>query len=81
MKTDNITTTIKLNKETKERLDNLKEYRRETYEELLQKILQILNLCKISPAKARFKLISIDRKRKRETKIVRTQKSPQAGNL
>ncbi|MCU0642157.1 MAG: hypothetical protein MUF61_01075 [archaeon] len=67
-------TTIKLSKETKERLDYLKEYRRETYEEILQKIFQILNICKINPERARAKLTVIDRKRKRVSRPVRIQK-------
>lgn len=59
-------TTIKLSTETKARLDHLRLYRRETYEELLQKILEILNLCRVSPERARARLLSIDRKRKAE---------------
>jgi len=57
-------TTIKLSKNTKERLDSLKEYKRESYEELIEKILEILNICKISPIRARAKLIKIDRQHK-----------------
>jgi len=57
-------TTIKLSKETKERLDNLKEYKRESYEEILQKMLETLTLCRINPEAARGKLISIDRQRR-----------------
>ena len=62
------TTTIKLSVETKKRLDHLKVYRRETYEEILQKIFHILNLCKINPERARGRLISIDRQKRRTTK-------------
>jgi hypothetical protein len=57
-------TTIKLSKSTKERLDSLKEYKRESYEELIEKILEILNICKMNPLKARAKLIKIDRQHK-----------------
>ena len=49
-------TTIKLDKKTKERLDHLKEYKRETYDDLLQKILEILNICKANPERARARL-------------------------
>ena len=59
------TTTIKLARKTKERLDHLKEYKRETYEEILQKIFEILTLCRINPEKARSRLIAISRKRRR----------------
>ncbi len=61
-------TTIKLSKETKSRLDHLKEYKRESYEEILQKILDILNTCRMSPMRARGKLIAIDRHRRRQNK-------------
>lgn len=61
---NNKITTIKLYKETKGRLDNLKEYKRETYDEILEKIIDILNMLKVSPMRARAKLISIDRKKR-----------------
>jgi hypothetical protein len=54
-------TTIKLSKETKERIDKLKVYRRESYEEIIQKMLEILNLVRTSPEQARAKLVGIDR--------------------
>ena len=37
-------TTIKLSHETKGRLDGLKEYERETYDELINKVLNIINI-------------------------------------
>ena len=49
-------TTIKLSRETKERIDKLREYKKESYEELLQKILDILNICKVAPIRAQKKL-------------------------
>jgi len=52
-------TTIKLSNETKERLDKLKDYRRESYEDLLRKILGILNLARTEPEKARMILNKI----------------------
>lgn len=54
-------TTIKLGKETKERLDKLKVYKRESYDEVIQKILEILNLVRSNPDQARSKLLSIDK--------------------
>lgn len=68
-------TTIKLSRETKSRLDNLKEYRRETYDEILQKILNILNVCKINPDRARTNLAVIDRKRRKQSRVSKI-KSP-----
>ncbi len=43
------TTTIKLEKKTKERLDGLKEYEHETYNELINKILNIINITLKNP--------------------------------
>ncbi len=54
-------TTIKLNKETKNRLDKLKVHPKESYDELLQKVLYILNLCKSGSSEARARLIAIDK--------------------
>ena len=64
MKQDN--TTIKLRRETKKRLDRLKEYERESYEEVLRKILFILNLSRKNPEKASrmFKRLDVAVKRK-----------------
>tara|TARA_Y100000034_G_C6664577_1_gene291485 strand:+ start:275 stop:496 length:222 start_codon:yes stop_codon:yes gene_type:complete len=45
-------TTIKIHKQTKERLNRLKEHERETYEQVLRKILYILNISKKNPEKA-----------------------------
>lgn len=57
-------TTIKLNKLTKNRLDHLKVYQRETYEEIIKKMLDLLNTCKASPENARQRLIHLERERK-----------------
>jgi hypothetical protein len=55
--------TIKLSKSTKGRLDHLRVYRRETYDEILIKMLDILNLVRQEPERARAKLIAIDRQK------------------
>jgi len=48
-------TTIKLKEETKKRLDGLKEYDRETYDEVINKILNIINITiRNPPAGARI---------------------------
>ena len=57
-------TTIKLAKETKSRLDSLKEHKRESYEEVIEKILGILNICKVNPLRARARLVGIDRQKR-----------------
>ena len=54
-------TTIKLEDETKSRLDNLKEHKRETYEEVIRKILFILNKIRKDPVSANRLLSKIDR--------------------
>ncbi len=46
------TTTIKLERETKARLDKLKEHRRESYDEILRKMFYILNIVKVDSDKA-----------------------------
>ncbi|MEK6898612.1 MAG: hypothetical protein AABW79_00770 [Nanoarchaeota archaeon] len=59
-------TTIKISHSTKERIDKLKKYRRETYDEVMHRLLEILNLCKSNPDAARGKLMAIDKVRKEE---------------
>ncbi|MBD3252673.1 hypothetical protein GF386_03010 [Candidatus Pacearchaeota archaeon] len=59
-------TTIKIFKETKKRLNKLKEYERESYDQLLRKILYILNECRKNPEKAKRILEDIDLRIKRE---------------
>ncbi len=56
-------TTIKLERATKDRLDKLKVYKRESYEEVIEKILELLNLVRSNPEAARAKLISIDKQK------------------
>lgn len=57
-------TTIKLTKKTKSRLDNLKVFRKETYEEVIIKILEFLNLFRKEPEEARRRLAQIEQQRK-----------------
>ena len=58
---DNITT-IKISSETKERLMKLKEYDRETFNDVLNKIFYVLNTCRKDPEKAKKTLENIDRR-------------------
>ena len=53
-------TTIKIYVETKERMDKLKEHVRESYDDVLKKVLFILNYLKKDPEKARKILSKID---------------------
>ncbi len=57
-------TTIKVDRETKHRLDKLKVHHKESYDEIIQKILFILNLCKANPNEARGRLLAIDKVKK-----------------
>lgn len=58
-------TTIKINKKTKERLDNLKEHEKESYEEVIEKILHVLNITRKNPLLANRVLRGIDKSIKR----------------
>ena len=53
-------TTIKIKKQTKARLEHLKEHERETYEEVIRKILYILNRIRKDPVSANRLLSRID---------------------
>jgi len=55
-------TTIKISTETKQRLDKLKEYDRETYNDVLNKIFYMLNTCKTEPEKAQKMLENLDKR-------------------
>jgi len=58
-------TTVKLLKETKKRLEKLREHKRETYDDIIRKMLYVLSIVKIEPDKAREILDKIDELRKR----------------
>lgn len=53
-------TTIKLDKETKERLTRLKEHERETYNQVIKKVLYVLNKIRKDPVSANRILQKID---------------------
>jgi len=59
-------TTIKIEKDTKSRLDHLKEYGRESYDEILKKVLHILNIARSNPQAASGILRAIDLRAKRK---------------
>ena len=65
-------TTIKLTKKTKSRLNKLRSFPRESYEEILQNILEILNICRIDPEKALDKLLEITPE---DTKVYQKEQS------
>ena len=58
-------TTIKLLEETKIRREKLREHKRESYDDILRKMLYVLNTAREEPEKARKILEKIDELRKR----------------
>ena len=68
-------TTIKLNKSTKDRLDKLRVYKRETYDEILQEALEIIGLSRTFPERARARLLGLERERRRNLKLKPVQSS------
>ncbi len=59
------TTTIKLYENTKRQLDKFKEYKNESYDELINKMIFIANKAKTDPELSRETVIAIDNARKR----------------
>lgn len=57
-------TTLKLTKKTKSRLESLRSYKNESSEEILVKMLEILNLLKANSSHALDKLLTIDKQHK-----------------
>ena len=58
--------TIKLEKQTKARLEHLKEHERETYNQVIKKILYILNRIRKDPVSANRILQNIDKNIRRK---------------
>lgn len=69
------TTTIKLSRDIKVRIDNLRVYPKESYESIFSRMLDILNTCHINPMKARGKLVMMDRQRKMNGMVKPDEKS------
>ena len=57
-------TTIKIAKETKSRIDKLRVYPKESYDSIIQSMLEILNICRVNPLSARKKLLILDRRKR-----------------
>ena len=58
-------TTIKLYENTKRQLDKFKEYKNESYDEVINKMIFIANKAKTDPELSRETVIAIDNARKR----------------
>lgn len=58
-------TTIKLQKETKNRLDTFREYKNESYDEVINKLVYIAKNTKKNPELSKETVIAIEKARKR----------------
>ena len=58
-------TTIKLHQETKSRLDHFREYGNETYDEVIKKMIYIVNTCKKEPELSQETILAIEKARER----------------
>jgi predicted CopG family antitoxin len=73
-------TTIKIRKETKKRLDKLKEHDRESYEEVIRKLLFVLNASKNNPERAQKIMKKIDSSVKRNQRYTKVYNEQDDGN-
>lgn len=73
-KTEGKITTIKLLEETKLRIEKLREHKRESYDDILRKILYVLNVARDSPEKGKRILEKISELRSRMLEEERQQK-------
>jgi len=53
-------TTIKIQSQTKERLDKLRVHKKDTYDEIVQRMLGILNVCRRDPDQAQETLEKLE---------------------
>ncbi len=57
-------TTIKLQQNTKSELDNFRQYKNESYNDLVRKILYLLNVCRTQPKMTQKTIMDIEEARK-----------------
>lgn len=69
-KVNNRITTTKLSNQTKSRIDHLKRYPRESYEEIMIRMLEILNIARHRPEHARISLLKLERERRKNLKLI-----------
>ncbi len=63
-------TTIKIDRRTKARMESLRSYKRESYDDIVQKMLEVLSICRFSPEKSQARLIQIEKERKNNLHLV-----------
>ena len=61
-------TTIKIDGNTKEELDHWKEYKNESYDEVIKKMIFIAKTCKTKPTLSRETVLAIEKARERYKK-------------
>ncbi len=61
-------TTIKLYLETKDQLDKFREYKNESYDEVIRKLVYVVNSCKKDPELGQEAIIAITKARERIAK-------------
>ncbi len=59
------TTTIKVHEDTKLQLDKFREYKNESYDEIIKKMIYILKKIKTQPELSKEAIIAIEKARKR----------------
>lgn len=59
------TTTIKIHENTKEELDTLREYKNESYDEVIKKIIFVVKKCKTEPKLSQETIKAIEKARER----------------
>lgn len=58
-------TTIRLDKETKQSLDSFKQYKNESYNELIRKLISIAKMCEKDPKLSKKTILEIKEARER----------------
>lgn len=58
-------TTIKINMDTKHQIDQFREYKRESYDDLIRKMIYILKKVKTQPELSKEAILAIENARKR----------------
>ena len=58
-------TTIKIHEDTKQELDTFREYRNESYDEVIQKVVFIAKTCKTEPELSKETIEAIEKARER----------------
>ena len=61
-------TTIKIHRDTKKQLDKMREYKNESYDEVIKKVVYIAKTCETEPELSKEAIASINRARERMKK-------------